>query len=76
MKKWVLTVPMRNGNVSTGGVSEEVLNRSYRTYEEWKPGKAIIIMESWHSSYRTYEEWKLGNPKLHQDIPVWFLPYL
>jgi len=34
------------------------LQRSYRTYEEWK--RCLAIWKCWHaaSSYRTYEEWK------------------
>jgi len=36
-KKIVLTVPMRNGNVNNADRSTEVVEGSYRTYEEWKP---------------------------------------
>jgi len=33
----VLTVPMRNGNLETKTPLGIVAQRSYRTYEEWKP---------------------------------------
>ena len=33
----VLTVPMRNGNLSYYRLKLYNIQRSYRTYEEWKP---------------------------------------
>ena len=32
--------------------------RSYRTYEEWKPGGGVSEETLNQCSYRTYEEWK------------------
>ena len=33
----VLTVPMRNGNKTKKAKAQTTQERSYRTYEEWKP---------------------------------------
>jgi len=55
----VLTVPMRNGNIPKFQASPWYRLSSYRTYEEWKPGKPGAGKTLSAGSYRTYEEWKL-----------------
>jgi len=55
---WVLTVPMRNGNVNEYQYQAFLGVRSYRTYEEWKPLWISHIWSIIPCSYRTYEEWK------------------
>jgi len=55
---WVLTVPMRNGNIDIQMHSERTNNGSYRTYEEWKRGEINETLQEGLGSYRTYEEWK------------------
>jgi len=39
--------------------STQILESSYRTYEEWKRSRNMIASLGEVSSYRTYEEWKL-----------------
>jgi len=56
---YVLTVPMRNGNVSEDDFVQQDISSSYRTYEEWKPSTSNNSKGARLSSYRTYEEWKL-----------------
>ena len=52
------------------------ISRSYRTYEEWKPGAADIIWKVKNGSYRTYEEWKHGYLWVKELQKRGFLPYL
>jgi len=58
---WVLTVPMRNGNILIMRNNSPWLNSSYRTYEEWKRMWYNNMCRSLVGSYRTYEEWKLSK---------------
>ena len=55
---YVLTVPMRNGNIITSFFSDVCIRSSYRTYEEWKLSPTLFISSIIACSYRTYEEWK------------------
>jgi len=55
---YVLTVPMRNGNTPFNLFRRYSKQRSYRTYEEWKPTTYAGMYELRICSYRTYEEWK------------------
>jgi len=72
----VLTVPMRNGNLTPSSFSVIIVSGSYRTYEEWKhPSHAFCNMAS-KSSYRTYEEWKRENEGYWWQWCCRFLPYL
>ena len=74
--KWVLTVPMRNGNSACGSSPMVVRLSSYRTYEEWKRTNPTENSVFETSSYRTYEEWKRINLGLYGASFNWFLPYL
>jgi len=42
--------------------------RSYRTYEEWKPGLSFEYVSYNSSSYRTYEEWKREIAEKQEEI--------
>jgi len=55
---YVLTVPMRNGNIIEHFMEVTGKTGSYRTYEEWKLSKNRTVCGSVICSYRTYEEWK------------------
>ena len=59
----VLILPMRNGNLKQRKLRTSYFDRSYPTYEEWKPrnlaGNSVIDA----SSYPTYEEWKHSVPQ-------------
>jgi len=56
---FVLTVPMRNGNLTCKAYPSAVRNSSYRTYEEWKQRTVLRTQGRPNNrSYRTYEEWK------------------
>jgi len=50
--------------------------RSYRTYEEWKHSSGTLNPSQKSSSYRTYEEWKPTDVNGRGAPPVEFLPYL
>jgi len=39
-------------------INQHHLERSYRTYEEWKRGYVVEMYRYLKGSYRTYEEWK------------------
>jgi len=58
-EKYVLILPMRNGNVVVLRLPNKFIWCSYPTYEEWKPfwikNKSFW---SFFCSYPTYEEWK------------------
>jgi len=71
----VLTVPMRNGNPTKKISNVDFSVRSYRTYEEWKPGIEDDAVARDHGSYRTYEEWKLKNEQQkRKDFEVLTVP--
>jgi len=72
----VLTVPMRNGNLTCKAYPSAVRNSSYRTYEEWKPPDNFVSIPDNFGSYRTYEEWKQHLEKLISNVKSKFLPYL
>ncbi len=73
----VLILPMRNGNRSSLFVRLKYeWNRSYPTYEEWKPGSALSAYISAFCSYPTYEEWKpiqpfVGSPSIICSYPTY-----
>ena len=60
----VLILPMRNGNTLLSLCKNQLKNRSYPTYEEWKQISYSKIRFSIYSSYPTYEEWK--QPKISE----------
>ena len=78
---FVLTVPMRNGNVHNVFSGSRICEGSYRTYEEWKLYEAIQENPRSISSYRTYEEWKpnisvpkkLANASSYRTYEEWKL---
>ena len=55
---YVLTVPMRNGNILASAQLQPAHHCSYRTYEEWKLDEIDNATSGTKGSYRTYEEWK------------------
>jgi len=74
---YVLTVPMRNGNVSVPPAEYFDASCSYRTYEEWKLQQVQKTVDrTTISSYRTYEEWKQKKVENSTDNNPRFLPYL
>gem|GEM_PF-6848555 len=70
--RFVLTVPMRNGNLISDEWILKVFCSSYRTYEEWKRKDTIATALEQIGSYRTYEEWKPLN-SLSVTLPTWVL---
>jgi len=72
----VLTVPMRNGNLTIIRLAQTQDMCSYRTYEEWKLDRISSILLLKKSSYRTYEEWKPHSGRICFASQQWFLPYL
>jgi len=52
---------MRNGNSVPANLITDTFESSYPTYEEWKPGNALLSSQRIFSSYPTYEEWKLSS---------------
>jgi len=64
----VLTVPMRNGNISLSNIWYPSTSCSYRTYEEWKLCSCIRSHRGNECSYRTYEEWKHQIDKHNAEI--------
>jgi len=58
------------------GSTSQLINSSYRTYEEWKPTYQSASIKSGVRSYRTYEEWKLEMITTSQNIqsPVLTVP--
>jgi len=66
-RKWVLTVPMRNGNVYS---EDELISRKLVLTVPMRNGNQYeqnVTVFSHYSSYRTYEEWK----RFHDGI-FWF----
>ena len=50
---------MRNGNYAEKNLNGNCLDRSYPTYEEWKPCLRLRSPAGYSlRSYPTYEEWK------------------
>jgi len=56
--KFVLILPMRNGNLKNSRECSRISNSSYPTYEEWKLSLKSLLLRHPLSSYPTYEEWK------------------